>query len=115
MYAIRSYYDASMGYFNSALIDIIAVVFMLIAGINFTLHFLAWQHTSLKPYRYDTELKAYFTILLAVSVITCAYLFYTNAYSDYQDLFKDGIFQRGQLNLRHKGLQTLFSLLQDHR
>ncbi len=88
-----STHDASMGYFNSALIDIIAVVFMLIAGINFTLHFLAWQHTSLKPYRYDTELKAYFTILLAVSVITCAYLFYTNAYSDYQDLFKDGIFQ----------------------
>jgi trk system potassium uptake protein TrkH len=34
-----STYDASIGYFNSPTIEMVAVVFMLIAGVNFSLHF----------------------------------------------------------------------------
>ncbi|MEQ8952797.1 MAG: potassium transporter TrkG, partial [Gammaproteobacteria bacterium] len=38
-----STHDASLGYFDSPAIDSIAIVFMFIAGINFALHFTAWQ------------------------------------------------------------------------
>ena len=42
-----SSHDASFGYFDSPLIDYTAVVFMTIAGFNFSLHFVAWRRRSL--------------------------------------------------------------------
>ena len=35
-----STHDASIAYFDSPLIEAIAVLFMVVAGINFALHFL---------------------------------------------------------------------------
>jgi trk system potassium uptake protein TrkH len=46
-----STHDQSMGYFQSSTIEMIAVVFMLLAGMNFALHFMAWRSMSLSPYR----------------------------------------------------------------
>ncbi|HCL42456.1 MAG TPA: potassium transporter, partial [Pseudomonas sp.] len=43
-----STHDASIGYYNSPLIEAICILFMLISGINFALHFLAWRFRSLK-------------------------------------------------------------------
>jgi trk system potassium uptake protein TrkH len=87
-----STHDSSMGFFDNPLIEMIAVFFMLLAGINFTLHFLAWKHISIKPYRYDTEFKAYLTILVVVGIITCVTLFYKADYADPKELIMDGIF-----------------------
>ncbi len=43
-----STHDASIGYFQNPAIEIIAVVFMVISGINFALHFLAIRTRSLR-------------------------------------------------------------------
>lgn len=40
-------YDASFGAFNSPRIEAVAVFFMLMAGINFSLYFLVWKKRSL--------------------------------------------------------------------
>ena len=88
-----STHDLSIGYFNNKLIDAIAVVFMLIAGINFTLHFLAWRNMSLKPYLYDTEFKAYISVLIVICIICCTYLIYQNVYKDPVTAITHGIFQ----------------------
>ena len=88
-----STHDQSIGHYNSTLIESIAVFFMLISGINFTLHFLAWQNTSIQPYRMDTELKAYFTFLVAVCSICCLYLIFKGNYPDYTSAISDGVFQ----------------------
>ncbi len=88
-----STHDLSIGYFNSKLIDAIAIVFMLIAGINFTLHFLAWRTMNLKPYLYDTELKAYIFVLITICIICCAYLIYQDVYEDPVTAITHGIFQ----------------------
>ncbi|MBL4672669.1 MAG: potassium transporter, partial [Arenicella sp.] len=45
-----STHDASLGYFDSAAIETVAMLFMLIASANFSLHFLAWRHKSISPY-----------------------------------------------------------------
>lgn len=87
-----STHDLNIGYFNSTVIEGIAVVFMLLSGINFTLHFLAWQNISTKPYRADTELKAYFTLLLAISSICCLYLIFKGDYPDAWSAVSDGVF-----------------------
>lgn len=62
-----SSHDASFGYFDSPLIETVAIVFMLLAGLNFATHFMAWRERSFAPYRRDTEAR-YFILVAAVSV-----------------------------------------------
>ncbi|MCC7090431.1 MAG: TrkH family potassium uptake protein [Nitrosomonas sp.] len=77
-----SSHDASYGYWDSPLIESVAVVFMLIAGINFATHFLAWRAKSLSFYRYDSEVGWYLVILLISCVGLAFYLWFAEVYSD---------------------------------
>ncbi|HEX3139258.1 MAG TPA: potassium transporter TrkG, partial [Rhizobacter sp.] len=43
-----SSHDASFGAFDSVAIEAVAIVFMMIAGVNFTLYFMAWKRRSLR-------------------------------------------------------------------
>ena len=88
-----STHDLSIGFFDSRAIEAIAVIFMVLSGINFTLHFLAWQNTSLKPYINDSELKAYFTFLFGISVVCCVYLIFKGNYPGVMPAISEGIFE----------------------
>lgn len=72
-----SSHDASFGYWNSPAIEAVAIYFMLLAGINFGTHFLAWRRWSFAPYVRDPEARLY---LLAVigSVFGIAYYLLAN-------------------------------------
>ena len=61
-----STHDASFSYFESDGIRLVATVFMLIAGVNFSLHVFAIRSLSLKPYLQDTEFIAYVTLQVGV-------------------------------------------------
>jgi trk system potassium uptake protein len=63
-------HDESLGWYDSAAVEAVAIVFMLLAGINFSLHFLAWRHRNLKPYIHDAELRMYVGLLL-VATLAC--------------------------------------------
>lgn len=67
-----SSHDASIGYFQSPAIEAVIVVFMIVAGINFGTHFLAFRKLSLAPYRSDPEARTY-VVVLALSVLGIAY------------------------------------------
>jgi len=88
-----STHDQSMGYFQSSTIEMIAVVFMLLAGMNFALHFMAWRSMSLNPYRYDSEAKGYIFVLAIVTTITVVYLYYTHTFVFFSDALHAGLFQ----------------------
>ena len=88
-----STHDASMGYFNSPLIQVIAIVFMLLAGINFSLHFIAWRSLSLMPYLRDAEVKAYLLLLATTAFITTALLYRFNTFDTTGAALLAGIFQ----------------------
>lgn len=88
-----STHDQSMGYFQSSTIEMIAVVFMLLAGMNFALHFMAWRSMSLSPYRYDSEAKGYIFVLAIVTTITVVYLYYTHTFVFFSDALHAGLFQ----------------------
>lgn len=75
-----STHDASIGYFQSPTIELIAVFFMVISGINFALHFLALRTRSFRNYWPDTELKFYLFLLLSISVITIFVLIVSGTY-----------------------------------
>lgn len=63
-----SSHDASFGYFDSPIIEAIAIVFMLLAGINYATHFMVWRGKSLAPYLRDTEVR-YFMLMVVTSVL----------------------------------------------
>ena len=88
-----STHDLSIGYFNSAAIDLVAIVFMFIAGINFSLHFFAWRYVSIKHYAADTEFRTYTTILITLAVLVIGGLIYHQSYSNYGSAFINGLFQ----------------------
>ena len=70
-----STHDASIGYFDNPFILVVAMAFMLIAGINFALHFFAYHNRSLAVYRQDSEFKFYLLVnLLAVVIVGAALL-----------------------------------------
>lgn len=87
-----STHDASMGYFDSALIEMIAVVFMLVSGVNFALHFAAVRRRSLNLYFKDSEFRGYIFILMGVAFISVIYLYLNEVY-DFPDSVHHGIFQ----------------------
>ena len=86
-----STHDASIGYFDNVGIEMIATVFMLISGVNFALHFFAWEHKSLKHYFNDSEFKFYLGMLATIAVITVLFLFFSGTY-EYKDAIFKGIF-----------------------
>jgi trk system potassium uptake protein TrkH len=88
-----STHDASIGYFESPLIEAVAVVFMVLAGANFALHFMAWRRMSLQPYRQDSEFKTYLGILIVVSLITVLYLIITATFPTTWEAVHHGVFQ----------------------
>jgi trk system potassium uptake protein TrkH len=58
-----STYDASVGHFDSVAIEAVLIVFMLIAAMNFSRHFIAWQRKSLRTYLEDVEARALLAII----------------------------------------------------
>jgi trk system potassium uptake protein TrkH len=68
-----SSHDASFAYFESPLIEGVAIVFMTLAGISFLRYFAIWRTRSVGILRRDAEVRAYAMVLLsailAISVV----------------------------------------------
>ena len=88
-----STHDASIAYFDSPAVDLVATVFMFIAGINFALHFTAWQRRGGRHYLVDPEFRFYSFILVAVSVITVLVLYFSAVYTGLFESVIKGVFQ----------------------
>lgn len=78
-----STHDASYAYFDSSRIEFVAIVFMLIAGINFGTHFLAFRGRSLEAYRADPEVAAYSAVVLGSVLGVAGYLWHAGMYPEF--------------------------------
>jgi trk system potassium uptake protein TrkH len=85
-------YDASIGHFNSVSIETVAIVFMVISGMNFSLHFIAWHNNSLKHYLYDPEWRTYLLFLFGLSLLISLALIENGTYP-VNEAFRKGIFE----------------------
>ncbi|SFV84917.1 Potassium uptake protein TrkH [hydrothermal vent metagenome] len=86
-------YDASIGHFDSVAIEMVAVVFMFFAGINFSLHFFVWRKNHINHYYHDSEFRTYVAFLLGLILVVSLYLTSTAQYSSIFESFRYGIFQ----------------------
>ncbi|MFQ5519673.1 MAG: TrkH family potassium uptake protein, partial [Mariprofundus sp.] len=67
-----STHDASFGYYHDIPLQLVAMLFMILAGVNFTLHFAAaLKGFSLRTYFQDEEFRAYIVwIFVLVAIIS---------------------------------------------
>jgi trk system potassium uptake protein TrkH len=87
-----STHDASLGYFDSQAIEVVAIVFMFLGAINFALHFSVVRSKSLMPYLRDSEFRLYATLLIIISSL-CVYVLYTQSiYHDFSAALREAIF-----------------------
>ncbi|HNQ04246.1 MAG TPA: potassium transporter TrkG [Thiobacillaceae bacterium] len=87
-----SSHDASFGYFRSLPLELITVVFAAIAGLNFSLHFLALRGRSLAPYRTDPEIRWYFLFLLGSCLGLGLLLWLLGIYTSLPQALRDASF-----------------------
>ncbi len=88
-----STHDASIGYFESARIELIATVFMLFAGINFAIHFVAFRGVNPLVYFGDPESRAYVIWLLLLAMVVSAWLFFQGVFDSAGEALIKGLFQ----------------------
>ena len=90
-----STHDASMGHFDSNLINTITVVFLIISGINYALHFSAFsaKKFSFNIYKNDPEVRAFIWIQIILTAICFITLMNHNVYQSLETSFTQALFQ----------------------
>lgn len=90
-----STHDASFGYFDSPAIEAVAIVFMLIAGMNFGTLFLSVSGRSLRPYLHDPEAGWFLAITIGSIFVVAMYI------------WKDGMYAEFETSLRHAAFNVV--------
>jgi len=76
-----STHDASLGYFNSPVVNAVCTFFLLISALNFSLHYAAASNRSLKGYIKDPEFKAFYVIQFSLIIVCFLVLVLTEYYT----------------------------------
>jgi trk system potassium uptake protein TrkH len=88
-----STHDTSFAYFNSPLLEGIAIVFMLLGGTSFGLHWYAWRRATVTHYQADSELRAFLRIIVVASALVGASLVLDGHYGSFGEALRHGTFQ----------------------
>lgn len=88
-----STHDAGFAWFDSPSLEAIATIFMVVAGINFAVHFTSWNRASAQPYFKDSELRVYASLLLIFSLLVVIALYLNGTYGSISESARYGIFQ----------------------
>ena len=88
-----STHDAGFAWFDSPMLEAVATVFMVIAGINFAIHFTAWKRASTQAYFQDPELKVYASLLLGFAILVTIALYLNGTYPSIAESARYASFQ----------------------
>lgn len=84
--------DASIGGFDSLAVEIVAMVFMLVGGINFATHFIAWRSRSPQAYRRCPQARYFLMAALGCGLIVSGFLYVQGVYPDWASALRYGMF-----------------------
>ncbi len=87
-----STHDASIAAFDSPAVEAVLVVFMLIAAVNFSTHFVAINRRSLAAYRRDPEAPAVWILLLGSALVLGLYLHLSGQYPALPEALRHALF-----------------------
>jgi trk system potassium uptake protein TrkH len=84
-----SSHDASFGYWNSPLIEGVAALFMMIAGVSMALYFVAWRERSLWR---NVEARAFVLVMLGAVALISVYIWRHGSYPTYLESLRHTVF-----------------------
>jgi trk system potassium uptake protein len=85
-------YDASFGHFDSLAIEVVAIVFMLLAGVNWALYFLVWRRRSPWVVLRDLEARMYLATVGAAVLGIAVFLSLQKVYPTFAESFRHAAF-----------------------
>ncbi len=100
-----STHDASLGHFQNGAVESVAIVFMILAGMNFGLHFLAWRRP--KQYLRDIELRTY---LATIAVVAALVIWVLARFDATPSPFREGLFHAVSITTTTGFTTTNFSV-----
>lgn len=87
-----SNYDASFGHWNSPLIESVAIVFMMLSGVNLLLYFVGWRARSLAPLWRNAEVRAFYLVVLGAIALITGYLVVNGTYPTVTEALRHAAF-----------------------
>jgi len=90
-----STHDESLGFYDSLLIEIIAMIFIMLGSLNFTIHFVAWHKLDISYYWHDLQARVFCYIVLVLIGITVFIL------------MKEGVYDHVGTALRYASFQVI--------
>lgn len=76
-----STHNESLGYYHSNAIEIVAGVFSLLSGINFTVWFIAFTRRTLQPFRQNAELRFFLLVTFIIVLVTTWQVWHAGMYN----------------------------------
>lgn len=86
-------HDASFEHFNSLTLELIAIFFMLLGAINFSLHFSAIRQKSWRHYWQDPECKLYLILWLFTIILISTTIIYYRVFGNTSTSIVKSMFQ----------------------
>jgi len=77
-----SSHDASFGHWNSPLIEGVAMVFMMLSGINLLLYYAIWRRRSIAVLWGNVEVRCFYGVIVGSILLITAYLVATGTHPD---------------------------------
>jgi trk system potassium uptake protein TrkH len=87
-----SSHDASIGHFQSPLLEYIVMIFMLLGTINFATHFLVWRERNPLVYWRDSEARTCVALIIGFTTLISIPLFLTGTYPDTETGLRKALF-----------------------
>lgn len=76
-----STYNGSLGHFDSSLIESVVILFMLLAGMNFTLLYFLFRGSPMTMYK-DVEWRTYIGIILGATIVVVCFGYGLGEFTD---------------------------------
>ena len=87
-----STHDESIGFFNSTLIEVVCIIFMLLSAASFAVHYAAIFGGKPLKYFYDSEFKFFLSVVLLIIIVSLIVHGISNSFADVFSLFSSTIF-----------------------
>jgi trk system potassium uptake protein TrkH len=87
-----STHDANIGYFHSPMIELVLMVFMVIAAMNFATHFIALRKGNFSVYARDPEAQYMLMVIIASCVGIAIFINFNGVYATYLESLRYAAF-----------------------
>jgi trk system potassium uptake protein TrkH len=87
-----SSYDASFGHWNSVEIEAVAMVFMMLSGVNLLLYFAVWRARSPLPLLRNAEALAFYGAIAGSIALIAGYLVFFGTYGSWTEALRHTTF-----------------------